>query len=73
MELITPEYALLIWTIVIITVIGFWLFALIDILRHQFRGNYEKLIWVLVVLFLPILGSILYFIIGRSHRIKYNH
>jgi len=69
MELITPDYALLIWTIAVFV---FWTLALVDILRHQFKGNYEKLIWVLVVLFLPILGSILYFVIGRSHRIKYN-
>jgi hypothetical protein len=42
--------------------------ALIDILRHEFNGN-DKLIWVLVVLLLPVLGSILYFIIGREKRL----
>ncbi|MBX2913711.1 MAG: PLDc N-terminal domain-containing protein [Cyclobacteriaceae bacterium] len=44
-------------------------FALIDILRHQFKGANDKLIWVVVVLFLPMFGSILYFIIGRSQRL----
>ncbi len=39
--------------------------ALIDILRSRFEGN-DKIVWVLVVLFLPILGSVLYFIIGKK-------
>mgnify|MGYP003520322371 CR=1 FL=1 len=44
------------------------LIAIIDILRHDFNCS-DKLIWILVVLFLPILGSILYFIIGSSKKI----
>lgn len=43
--------------------------ALIDILKNKFSGN-DKLIWVLVVLFLPFIGSVLYFIIGRKQKIN---
>lgn len=43
--------------------------ALVDIVRSQFVGN-DKLIWVLIVLFLPVLGSILYFIIGNRQKIN---
>ena len=45
------------------------LIAIIDILRNEFNEN-NKLIWVLVVLLLPVLGAILYFIIGGKHKIK---
>ncbi|MGV8138108.1 MAG: PLDc N-terminal domain-containing protein [Mangrovibacterium sp.] len=45
------------------------LIALISILRNSFEGN-DKLIWVLVVLLLPVLGSILYFLIGRNRQIN---
>lgn len=44
------------------------LVAIIDILRHEFNGN-NKLIWVFVVLMLPLVGSILYFFIGRNQKI----
>ena len=44
-----------------------WIFALIDILRSDFQGN-NKLIWVLVVIFLPIIGAILYFAIGKNQK-----
>jgi hypothetical protein len=46
---------------VIIFVIIIPLAALINILTNQFRGN-DKIIWVLVVLFIPVIGSILYFL-----------
>ncbi len=44
----------------------FWLWMLIDaILNPRLRGA-NKLVWVLVVLFLHVLGAILYFVIGRG-------
>ncbi len=43
--------------------------SLIDILRSQFGGN-DKLIWVMVVLFLPLIGSLLYFLIGTKQKIQ---
>ncbi|NNE33043.1 MAG: hypothetical protein HKN40_11820 [Winogradskyella sp.] len=69
MDFITPESGLLVWSSIILLVIFLPILALVSILKNSFKAN-DKLIWVLVVLFLPILGSILYFIIGRSKRIK---
>ena len=45
------------------------LLALISVLTNEFKGN-EKLVWVLLIIFLPFLGSLLYFLIGRSNRIN---
>ena len=44
------------------------LIALIDVLRHEFIEN-QKLIWLIAVLFVPVIGTIAYFIVGRKHRI----
>ncbi len=46
-----------------------WLICLIDVLRNEFTGN-NKIIWFLVVFFLPVIGSILYFFIGTDQKIK---
>ncbi|WP_338149256.1 PLD nuclease N-terminal domain-containing protein [Aequorivita vitellina] len=43
--------------------------ALIDIIQNEFTGS-NKLIWVLVVLFLPMFGSIMYFFMGKDQRLK---
>lgn len=45
-----------------------WLIALIDILKSNFKESTSKIIWVLIVIFLPIIGSILYFIIGKENK-----
>jgi hypothetical protein len=41
----------------------FWLVALIDCIRSS---NPNKVVWIIVIILLPILGSILYFIFGKS-------
>ncbi len=60
--------------IIVILFLGLFIFllpvlALISIVRNEFKGN-DKLIWVIIVLLLPFLGSILYFLIGRSKKIN---
>ncbi|MFZ6008459.1 MAG: PLDc N-terminal domain-containing protein [Nitrospirota bacterium] len=47
-----------------------FIFAFVDILRSEFKGN-NKLIWLLAVIFVPLIGSIAYFIIGRKQKIKH--
>lgn len=60
--------------LIIILLVGFGFFllpiiAIIDILRSRFEGNIQ-LIWVIVIVFFNIIGSILYFIIGRNQKIQ---
>ncbi|WP_225441454.1 PLDc N-terminal domain-containing protein [Labilibaculum euxinus] len=55
--------------IILVFVILLPLIALIDIVKNEFT-NSNKLIWVLVVLLFPFIGTILYFIIGTKQKIK---
>ena len=43
--------------------------ALINIFKSKFNGN-NKLIWVMVVIWMPIIGTILYFIIGKKYKVN---
>ncbi|MDD8020077.1 MAG: PLDc N-terminal domain-containing protein [Acidobacteriota bacterium] len=61
-------FAELIVLLVVISLILF-IISLIDILRHRFPGK-AKPIWILVIIILPIVGPVLYFFLGRKHRIK---
>ena len=58
---------LLITLFVILFIFLLPLLALISVLMNNFPGN-EKVIWVLIIIFLPFLGSVLYFLIGRGKR-----
>ncbi|MFT3920766.1 PLDc N-terminal domain-containing protein [Cloacibacterium sp.] len=46
-----------------------WIIALVDILKSNFKDSNNKILWVLVVILLPVIGSILYFIIGKNQKI----
>ena len=55
----------------IVVPLFFLIVPLIDILKNEFTGN-NKLVWILVVIFVPVFGGMLYFIfgIGRNHQIS---
>jgi hypothetical protein len=44
------------------------LIALIDALRSDFRGQNDKIMWVIIIIFFPFIGSVLYFFIGRRQK-----
>jgi uncharacterized RDD family membrane protein YckC len=62
----SPEIVVIL--LVVVTLI-FPILALIDILTNEFEGN-NKIIWVLVVLFLWIFGAALYYFIGRKQKLE---
>jgi hypothetical protein len=45
-----------------------WLWALVDILKSEFKGH-NKIIWLLLVIFVPVVGFILYFLIGKKQKV----
>jgi len=65
------SYGLITWQIIMFISILLWIYSLIDILKNSFEKN-DKIIWALVVLLVPILGSILYILIGRKRKLKLN-
>lgn len=42
-----------------------WIIAVVDIVKSS-RSILWKILWILVVLFLPLLGLILYYVFGRG-------
>lgn len=46
-----------------------WIWALVDIIQSRFREDSTKIIWCLLVIFLPFIGTILYYVIGREQRL----
>jgi hypothetical protein len=48
-----------------------WLYALADVIINEFRSLITKFVWALFLCFFPPLGTLLYFLIGRSQRITY--
>ena len=70
MELLNPVAGFLLWIVLPILSIILFLTALISVLKSTFRDKANKVTWLLLIILIPILGSIFYFLIGRKQRIK---
>jgi uncharacterized membrane protein YhaH (DUF805 family) len=44
----------------------FWVAMLIHALTNRGLQGVEKLVWVVVIIFLPVIGSLIYFFVGRK-------
>jgi len=48
---------------------AFWIWMLIHAITNKGLTDTEKIIWVLVVLFLHVLGALIYFFMGRPKAV----
>ena len=57
------------WWVGTIVIVA-WLVALVDIVRTRARFTGSQLAaWLLLVIVLPVLGTILYFVVGRRPQL----
>ena len=70
MDLVIPSNGLLIWQLSGLIYLGFWVYALINCLSNEFRGPNQKLIWIILILFAPFIGTFLYLSMSRSSKVK---
>jgi hypothetical protein len=59
----------MIFGIIALLAFVFWIWMLIDAIQNKGLTDGEKIGWVLAVVFLHIIGALLYFFIGRRKRI----
>ncbi|MCH6199616.1 PLDc N-terminal domain-containing protein [Aquiflexum sp. LQ15W] len=46
--------------------LAIYIFTIYDVVSSKFGGNNDKLVWVFIVIFLPFIGTILWFLMGRK-------
>ena len=67
-SIVVGFFGLLFWLIgalLSVAYVAFWLWMLIHAIKNKGLGDGEKVVWVLVLIFLHFLGPILYFFMGR--------
>ncbi|WP_432264548.1 PLDc N-terminal domain-containing protein [Autumnicola edwardsiae] len=42
-----------------------WIWAAVDIFRARFKNPVSRFLWLVVIVFFPIIGSLIYFQFGR--------
>ncbi|MCL6260525.1 PLDc N-terminal domain-containing protein [Aquiflexum sp. TKW24L] len=46
--------------------LAIYIYTIYDVVSSKFGGNNDKLVWLLIVIFLPLIGSILWFLMVRN-------
>tara|TARA_Y100000310_G_C20646620_1_gene797013 strand:- start:344 stop:817 length:474 start_codon:yes stop_codon:yes gene_type:complete len=54
---------------IVVSVVVLWIWALIDCLRSK-KDTAEKLLWIVIILFFPFIGALLYLLIGTRGGTK---
>jgi hypothetical protein len=57
--------AVLVVGAIVLAMFAFWIWMLIHAITNKGLRDTDKIIWVLVVLFLHFLGALIYFFVGR--------
>ena len=57
--------------IVSICLLLLYLFIIVDILRSKSKNTLEKIVWTCLILFLPLIGIIVYLSVGRKDKFLY--
>ena len=55
-------------TLVGLLIFALWVWMLVDAITNNGLNNAERLAFVLLVFFLPFIGSLVYFFVGRPKR-----
>jgi hypothetical protein len=52
---------------IIILGILFWIFMLVDSIKHKYRDQNDKIVWVLVIVFTGLIGAIIYYFVVKRN------
>lgn len=53
-----------------VAVVVFWVWTLIDCVTNKRLTDTQKIIWALVIIFVGVIGSLIYFLAGRSPKVS---
>lgn len=62
----TPEIIIILFAVLFPLILI--IYCLIDITRSSFQDSTNKIIWALIVLLAPVIGSLAYLIWGRQQK-----
>lgn len=61
--------AILFWLLIgLISILAFifWIMMLVDCVKRKFPESAEKIVWILVLIFLQVLGALIYYFIVKD-------
>jgi len=56
---------LFIVAIVVLSII-FWIYMLVDSIKRKYKDENDKVVWVLVIIFLGVIGALVYYFVVKK-------
>jgi hypothetical protein len=50
-----------------------WIWAIIDVIKSEFKDSTTKIIWIALLIFLPFLGAVIYPFLSKSTKQRKNY
>ncbi len=69
-SVLLPILIFMVMGIVSLGFLAFWIWMLVDCIKHESDEGNNKLIWVLVIIFTQFLGALIYFFVQRRERLR---
>ena len=44
----------------------FWIVMIVDCAKRKFKGDTEKVVWILILIFLGIIGALIYYFVVKQ-------
>ena len=61
---------MLIFMAVFVFLFVFWILMIIDCAKREFKGENDKVVWILVLVFLGFLGAVIYYFVVKVNDKK---
>lgn len=68
---LTPIGAALLATgglVLALSILAFWIWMLVDCVRNEPRDGNDRLVWILVIVFVKVVGAVIYYFMRYRHR-----
>ena len=70
MDVVVESNGLIYWQLSGLLLIAIWAYALFDCLKSEFEGSNQKLIWIILIVFVPFLGPLMYLGLSKKGKVK---
>lgn len=70
MEVLFMLLIMLLFGLLGLAATAFWIWEIIEVATKETNEGNQKLIWLLIIIFVHVLGAVIYFFVRRPQRIK---
>ena len=58
------------WLVLALVILLFWIWIIVDCAKRKFKNDLEKIIWILIIIFMNWIGALAYLIVIKIYNPK---